>query len=76
VIYAPNTINETEIKGGGNPNDQPIMGQLICGPGGIKPAGNHGDVQLVQDYVDAFNNFAGEVVLEVDSPVLGSWRQY
>jgi hypothetical protein len=50
------------------------VGQLLCGPGGIQPAGNHGDVQLVDDYVEAFNNFGGDVV-DVN-PAPGSWRQY
>lgn len=74
VIYAPNSEDTTEIKGGGNPNDQPIMGQLLCGKGGVEPAGNHGDVQLVQEYVDAFNNFGGANVNV--NPAPGSWRQY
>jgi hypothetical protein len=74
VVYAPNTSDITEIKGAGKASEQPIMGQLICGPGGIQPAGNHGDIQLVQPYVDAFNKFGGEK-LNVDE-VPGSWRQY
>lgn len=74
VIYAPNSEDTTEIKGGGNPNDQPIMGQLLCGKGGVEPADNHADVQLVKEYVDAFNNFGGAVVNVKPAP--GSWRQY
>ncbi len=74
VVYAPNTSDITEIKGAGKASEQPIMGQLICGSGGVQPAGNHGDIQLVQEYVDAFNNFGGAVVNV--NPVPGSWRQY
>jgi hypothetical protein len=74
VVYAPNTESITEIKGAGKPSEQPVVGQLLCGPGGIQPAGNHGDVQLVDDYVEAFNNFGGDVV-DVN-PAPGSWRQY
>lgn len=74
VIYAPNATVTTTINGGGSPGDQPVMGQVISGTGGVHAAGNHADVQLVQDYVDAFNNYGGSIV-DVD-PVPGSWRQY
>jgi hypothetical protein len=74
VIYAPNATVQTTINGGGSPGDQPVMGQVICGTGGVNAAGNHADVQLVKDYVDAFNNYGGAVVNV--SPVAGSWRQY
>jgi hypothetical protein len=74
VVYAPNATEITEIKGAGSQEDQPVMGQLICGPRGVQPAGNHGDVQYVKPYVDAFNKFGGEK-LNVD-PIPGSWRQY
>ncbi len=74
VIYAPNASITTTINGGGSPGDQPVMGQVISGTGGVHASGNHADVQLVQDYVDAFNNFGGAVV-NVD-PAPGSWRQY
>jgi Tfp pilus assembly protein PilX len=74
VIYAPNASITTTINGGGSPGDQPVMGQVISGSGGVHASGNHADVQLVQDYVDAFNNFGGAVV-NVD-PAPGSWRQY
>ncbi len=74
VVYAPNTAGITEIKGAGSPDDQPVVGQLICGPGGVQPAGNHGDIQLVQPYVDAFNKFGGEKLNVDEAP--GSWYQY
>lgn len=74
VIYAPNASITTTINGGGSPGDQPVMGQVISGTGGVHASGNHADVQLVQDYVDAFNNFGGPVV-NVD-PAPGTWRQY
>jgi len=73
VIYAPNATISTEIHGGGNPGDQPVMGQIIAGTGGVYARGNHADVQLVEEYVDAFNNFGGDIVdVEV---VSGSWKQ-
>lgn len=76
VIYAPNVrmTSPLEINGGGNPWDAPVMGQVIAGPGGVDAAGNHADVQLVSEYVDVFNNYAGPIV-NVDV-VQGSWRQY
>jgi|GEM_PF-1882596 Tfp pilus assembly protein PilX len=74
VIYAPNATFTTTINGGGSPGDQPVMGQVISGTGGVHASGNHADVQLVQDYVDAFNNFGGAVVNV--NPAPGSWRQY
>jgi Tfp pilus assembly protein PilX len=74
VIYAPNASVRTVINGGGSPGDQPVMGQVISGSGGVHASGNHADVQLVQAYVDAFNNFGGADV-NVD-PAPGSWRQY
>jgi hypothetical protein len=70
VIYAPNATVSTTINGGGTPGDQPVMGQVICGTGGVHAAGNHADVQYVKDYVDAFNNFGGNIV---DVTVV-SWR--
>jgi Tfp pilus assembly protein PilX len=73
VIYAPNATVKTTINGGGSPWDQPVMGQVICGSGGVHASGNHSDVQLVDDYVDAFNNFGGEIV---DVNILaGTWKQ-
>lgn len=74
VIYAPNATVTTTINGGGSPGDQPVMGQVISGIGGIHASGNHANVQLVQDFVDAFNNFGGAVVNVDTTP--GSWRQY
>jgi Tfp pilus assembly protein PilX len=74
VIYAPNASVNTRINGGGNPGDQPVMGQVISGVGGVHASGNHADVQLVKEYVDAFNNFGGQDVAVDPSP--GSWRQY
>jgi Tfp pilus assembly protein PilX len=74
VIYAPNASITTTINGGGSPGDQPVMGQVISGTGGVHASGNHADVQFVKDYVDAFNNFGGADV-NVD-PVPGSWRQH
>ena len=72
VIYAPNATVSTTINGGGSPGDQPVMGQVICGTGGVHASGNHADVQYVKDYVDAFNNLAGDKVI-VD---IVSWRQF
>jgi hypothetical protein len=74
VVYAPNATQTIEIKGAGSPDDQPVVGQLISGTGGVQPAGNHGDVQYVKAYVDAFNNFGGEKLNIDEAP--GSWRQY
>lgn len=74
VLYAPNATVKTTINGGGSPGDQPVMGQVISGTGGVHASGNHADVQLVQDYVDAFNNFGGAVVNV--NPAPGSWRHY
>ena len=74
VIYAPNATVTTTINGGGSPGDQPVMGQVISGTGGVHAAGNHADVQLVKEYVDAFNNIGGPIVIV--NPVPGSWRQY
>ena len=74
VIYAPNAYIETTINGGGTPWDQPVMGQVISGDGGVKASGNHADVQLVKEYVDAFNNYGGDLV-DVNI-VDGTWKQY
>jgi len=74
VIYAPNATLQTVINGGGSPGDQPVMGQVICGTGGVHASGNHADVQLVKEYVDAFNNYGGAIVNVAPAP--GSWRQY
>jgi len=74
VIYAPNATVNTTINGGGSPGDQPVMGQVISGVGGVHASGNHADVQLVQEYVDAFNNYGGAIVDVTTAP--GSWRQY
>ena len=71
IIYAPNATVSTTINGGGSPGDQPIMGQVISGSGGVQASGNHADVQYVKDYVDAFNNLGGDNV-DVD---IVSWRQ-
>jgi Tfp pilus assembly protein PilX len=74
VIYAPNSTAACKINGGGSPGNQPVMGQLICGPGGINASGNHANVQYVSEYVDAFNNYSGSVVdLNIKE---GTWRQY
>ncbi len=74
VIYAPNASVKTTINGGGNPGDQPVMGQVISGDGGVHASGNHGDVQLVKDYVDAFNNYGGD---NVDVNIMaGTWKHY
>ncbi|MCF8126438.1 MAG: pilus assembly PilX N-terminal domain-containing protein [Desulfotignum sp.] len=74
VVYAPNATVTTTINGGGSPGDQPVMGQVISGAGGVHASGNHADVQLVKDYVDAFNNFGGADVNVDTAP--GTWRQY
>ena len=74
VLYAPNATVTTTINGGGSPGDQPVMGQVISGTGGVHASGNHADVQLVKEYVDAFNNFGGAVVNV--NPAPGSWRLY
>jgi len=73
VIYAPNATVSTTINGGGSPGDQPVMGQVIAGTGGVDASGNHADVQLVTEYVDAFNNYGGANVNVDIAP--GSWRQ-
>jgi len=71
IIYAPYATIRTTINGGGDPGDQPVMGQVICGSGGIYARGNHADVQHVRDYVDAFNNWGGDTV----NVTVESWKQ-
>jgi len=71
VIYAPNAVYTTDIRGGGSPGDQPVMGQVICGIGGVEARGNHADVQYVKDYADALRNLGGDIT---DVTVV-SWKQ-
>lgn len=74
IIYAPNATVRTSIRGGGTPWDQPVMGQVLCGSGGVWAAGNHADVQLVPEYVEALRNLGGDVV---DAEIAtGSWKQF
>ena len=74
ILYAPNATVYTEIHGGGTPWAQPVMGQVICGSGGVVADGNHADVQLVPEYVEAFRNLGGDV--NTAELVAGSWKQF
>jgi hypothetical protein len=74
IIYAPNATVYTRIHGGGSPWDQPVMGQVISGDGGVLANGNHADVQLVPEYVEAFRNLGGDV--NTAELVAGSWKQF
>ena len=74
VIYAPNITQPLVIHGGGNSWDQPVMGQVLAGEGGVRASGNHADVQLVTQYVDAFNRYGGPRVDVIRLP--GTWRQF
>jgi hypothetical protein len=74
VIYAPNATAATVINTAGSPNEMSVMGQVFSGEGGVAAAGSHANVQLVKEYVDAFNNFGGARVRVSEVP--GSWRQY
>jgi hypothetical protein len=74
IVYAPNATVFTKIRGGGAPNAQPVMGQVIAGDGGVVADGEHADVQLIPAYVEAFRNLGGDVnTAEIAD---GSWRQY
>ncbi|MDZ7664988.1 MAG: PilX N-terminal domain-containing pilus assembly protein [Desulfotignum sp.] len=72
VIYAPNALSATVING--ITGYRSVMGQVLAGPGGVHASGDHADVQYVKEYVDAFNNFGGDMVNV--KPVPGTWRQY
>jgi len=74
ILYAPNATVHTEIHGGGSPWDQPVMGQVVCGTGGVVANGNHADVQLVPEYVDALKNLGGDTMLV--EFMQGTWKQY
>ncbi|MFH1156565.1 MAG: hypothetical protein V1793_22400 [Pseudomonadota bacterium] len=74
IIYAPNTTKPFEINGGGISSENSVMGQVLAGKGGIEASGNHCDAQLVTEYVDAFNNYAGPLVNV--TPLPGTWRQF
>lgn len=71
VLYAPHA-REVLIPDAGSPGHQPVMGQLLAGPGGVRTTGTGMGVQLVGEYVDLFNE-AGGASLDV-SVVPGSWH--
>ncbi|MBW2367673.1 MAG: pilus assembly PilX N-terminal domain-containing protein [Deltaproteobacteria bacterium] len=72
VIYAPNAISFV-IDVAGDSMQPVVTGQIIAGAGGIQVIGTSPVVQLVGEYVDAFNEAAGPQV-EIEM-VAGSWQQ-
>jgi hypothetical protein len=73
VLYAPNARNIILPEGDLSTPQHPIMGQVLAGQGGVQGTGDCLGVQLVGEYVDAFNDASSSVVSA--SVIPGSWRQ-
>jgi hypothetical protein len=75
VIYAPNASSGVVISDAGSAAERSVKGQVIAGAGGVSDSGlGNSNVQLVEAYVDAFNNFGGSIVDVAVVP--GSWKHF
>lgn len=62
ILYAPDAQDVTLPERDPSSPDLPIKGQVLAGNGGVRCAGDCAGVQLVGEYVDAFNDVGGGVV--------------
>jgi hypothetical protein len=73
VLYAPDAVQVTIRSAAIPPGPQPVMGQVLAGDGGVQGTGGTLGVQLVPEYVEAFNE-AAAARLHV-AMVPGSWHR-
>jgi hypothetical protein len=72
VLYAPHALWVRVPQAAGPPDPQPVMGQVLAG-GAVQGTGGTLGVQLVPEYVEAFNEAAASR-LDV-AMVPGSWHR-